>query len=330
MPGIQDFTYLNFGKETVRGTPVAPTRKWLGDATGVLDVDPSLNFHTSENRGRRSTVYRVTQQAEDVNLKIAGDPTFDDMVWPLTQLKGGMTGVGGAADKTWTGAPSMTAANNPEAFSLDVGDDTQNYRIQYAMMRRWSLAAALGEVTKFTAEAFGQRAVKTAKATPADPASSPKIVGDLWTSKFAATFGGLAGAAVQTNLLVDWKLALETGLIWRHYQDGNLYGSQHVETSFAGTLDMTVESTAFAISEFYDKWLAQTTDYIRLKNTSPVVLGGSFPSLQFDFAVAYSKVVPIGAETEGINLYKISANLLDDGTNPLISPTLVCSMAAIP
>lgn len=330
MPGIQDFTYLNYGKETVRGTPVAPTRKWIGDSTGVLDVDPSLSFHTGENRGRRSMVARVTQQAEDVSLKISGEPTFDDMVWPLTQLKGGMTGTGAGADKTWAAAPSMTAANNPEAFSVDVGDDVQNWRIQYAMMRRWSLSAALGEVTKFQAEAFGQRAVKTAKATPADPASSPKIVGDLWTVKFAGTFAGLPGASISTNLLLDWKLSLETGLIWRHYQDGNLYGAQHVETTFAGTLELTVESTATAVSEFYDKWLAGTTDYVRLKNTSPVVLGGSFPSLQFDQAVLWSKVQPIGAETEGVNLYKITGNLMDDLTNPLVSPTLVCSLAAIP
>jgi hypothetical protein len=40
MPGTQIFTYFNVGKETVRGTPVAPTRKMLyAEGTGVLDVD---------------------------------------------------------------------------------------------------------------------------------------------------------------------------------------------------------------------------------------------------------------------------------------------------
>lgn len=332
MPGIQDFTYLNFGKETVRGTPVAPTRKFFGEGTGVLDVDPSLNFHEAANRGRRAQIFRSTQQAEDVTLKVrdAAGMTFDDWVWPLTQLKGGLTGTGGTADKTWAAAPSMTGANSPESFSVDVGDDVQNWRIQYAMMKSWVQSAGLNDVTHFEAELFGQRAVKTAKATPADPAVSPIIVGDLWTVKFAATFGGLAGAAVQTNLLQEHKLAIQTGLKWRHYQDGNLFGAQHVETSFAGALELTVESTAFAVSEFYDKWLSQTVDYVRLKNTSPVVLGSSFPSLQHDFAVLYSKVEPISGEDEGINLYKIQANLIDDGTNPLISPTLVCSLAVVP
>lgn len=330
MPGIQDFTYLNHAKETVRGTPVAPTRKLLGDATGVLDVEPSLNFHEGENRGRRSKVARVTQQGEDVSLKVRQDATFDDMVLFVTQLKGGLTGVGGAADKTWTANPSMTGANNQEAHTFDVGDDTQNFRVQYGMCSRFSQKAGLLGVTSIESEWFGQRAIKTAKATPADPASSPKIVADHWTVKFAGTFAGLAGAAVQTNLLVDHKLSIETGLIWRRYQDGNLYGSQHVETSFDGTLELTVESTATAISEFYDKWLSQTLDYVRLKNTSPVVLGGSFPSLQHDFGVYWSKVKPIDAEQDGINLYRITGRLADDLTNPLITTTLVCSLAAIP
>ena len=330
MPGIQEFTYLNFGKETVRGTPVAPTRKFIGDATGVLGEDIGLTFHETENRGRRAVAFRATQQTEDASLKVSGEPTFDDLVWPHTSIAGGKTGVGGGADKSWAFAPSMTAANVPEAFSVDGGDDVQNWRYQYVMWRRFSLAAAIGKVTKIEGDLFAQRALKVAKASPADPAASPKIVGDHWTVKVAGTFAGLPGASVQQALLLESKLDLTTGLIWRHYQDGNLYGAQHVETAFDGKFTMTVESTAFAVSEFYDKWKAQTLDYVRWKNTSPVVLGASFPSIQYDFAVLWSAVQPISDTSEGVNLWKIEGRLIDDGTNPLVSPTLVCSLAAIP
>jgi hypothetical protein len=221
----------------------------------------------------------------------------------------------------------MTGNNSQEAFSLDVGDDIQNWRVQYAMMKSWKLSAALGDVTRLEAELFGQRAIKVAKATPAANAAI-KIPGDLWTIKFATTFAGLAGASVQTNFLVDWELEVLTGLIWEHYMDGNLYGSQHVETSIGGSLKMTVESTALAVSELYDKWKAQTADYIRLKATGPV-LGGTNYSLQLDLPILWSKVPPISGERDGVNLYKVEANLLDDGTNA-ITPVLVCSLAAIP
>jgi len=331
MPGIQDFTIFNVGKETTRGTPVAPTRKMLGaEGTGVLEPDFHKNFHEKENRGRRSNVARVTTMGEDVALRmrLAEGVAYDDMVVPLSQLKGGMTGVGGAADKTWTAAPSMTALNNPEAYSIDVGDDVQNWRVQYGMMSRFKLAASLLDVTTLEASWFGQRAVKTAAAAPANNAA-PRIPGDLWTIKFAGTFAGLAGASVSTLLLLGWELEVLTGLLWRHYMDGNLYGAQHVETSISGTLKLSVESTAFTISEMYDKWAADTVDYVRLKATGPT-LGGTNYSLQFDLPILWSKVPPITrADQDQVNIYDVEANLYDDGTNA-ISPTLVCSLAALP
>lgn len=301
------------------------------DGTGVLGVDPHLNFHEGENRGVRTRIARATQQGEDVELSAStvSGVGYDDLVVPISQLKGGLTGAGAMADKTWTWQPAQTAANTPEAYSIDVGDDTQNWRIQYGMMSGWKLSAGLLDVTQLETKWFGQRAVKGAKAAPATN-SAVKIPGDLWTVKFAATQAGLAGASISTNLLLDWSLDVDTGLLWRHYMDGNLYGAQHVETDIAFTLSMTVESTSFAVSEFYDKWLAQTLDFVRFKATGPT-LGATNYSCLIDLPVLYSKVEPIGAEQDGINLYKVEANGTYDPTSGFsIQGVLVNSLAALP
>jgi hypothetical protein len=329
MPGTQVFTYANFGKETVRGTPVAPTRQFYAEGAGVLAEDAGLNFHEAENTGRRYRTRRATAQTEDVSLKIrtASGVGYDDLVIPFSQIAGGKTGVGGAADKTWTFTPSATAANNPEAYSVDVGDDIQNWRVQYGMARSFKIAAGLGDVTSLEMDMFGQRAIKTAKASPAINAAI-KIPGDLWTIKFAANIAGLGAASVQTNFLLDWELEVITGLKWRHYMDGNLYGAQHVETDIAWTLSMTVESTALAVSEFYDKAKAQTMDFIRLKATGPT-LGGTNYSAQIDTPVLYEIPEPITAEDDGVNLYKVVAHGSDDTTNGII-PVIVNSLAALP
>jgi hypothetical protein len=331
MPGTQIFTYANIGKETTRGTPVAPTRQMYVDGTGVLDVDPGLRFHEDENSGVRTKIRRATQTKEDVNLRMrtVDGVSYDDLVWPISQLHGGLTGSGAGADKTWTFTPSQTAANSPEAYSVDVGDDTQNYRCQYAMMRSFRLASALGDVTSLEADVFAQRAVKTAKASPALN-SAPKIPGDLWTIKFATSQAGLTGASVQTNFLVDFDLEVQTGLVPEHYMDGNLYFGQHVETSIMGVLSMTVESSALAVTELYDKWLAQTLDFVRLKATGPA-LGGSNYSAQIDLPVLWSKVEPVSAERDGINLYKAEGRLTYDPTSARsIQGVLVNSLAALP
>jgi hypothetical protein len=329
MPGTQIFTHFNVGKETTRGTPVAPTRQLYGVGTGVLAPDFGLNFHEGENTGRRYRTRRATSQSEDVSLafRTVSGVGYDDLVVPLSQLKGGATGVGGGADKTWTFTPSPTAANAPEAYSVDVGDDVQNWRVQYAMARSFKLSAGLGDVTALEMDMFGQRAVKTAAAAPAVNAAI-KIPGDLWTIKFAANIAGLGAASVQSNFLVGWELNVVTGLLWRHYQDGNAYGSQHVETDISATLQLTVESTALAISEFYDKAVAATMDFLRLKATGPT-LGASNYSAQIDMPVLYDVPAIIAEDSDGVNLYRVTAHLADDGTNGII-PVIVNSLTALP
>lgn len=331
MPGTQVFSYANYGKETTRGTPVAPTRQFYAETVGILTIDAGLNFHEQENAGVRTRTRRTTSMTEDVHLKLAttAGVGYDDLLFPFSQLKGAVAGVGAGADKTYTYTPSMTAANSPEAFSVDVGDETQNWRCQYVMAESFKLSAALGDVTSLEMECFAQRAVKTAKASPAIN-SAIKIPGDLWTIKFAASAAGLTGASISTNFLNAWELEVMTGLVFRHYMDGNLYFGQHVETAIDATLSMTVESTALAVSEFYDKAIANTLDFIRLKATGPA-LGGSNYSAQIDLPVLYEVPEPIAEEQDGVNLYKVNAHLAYDPTSAAsIAPVIVSSLTALP
>lgn len=328
-PGTQVFTYVNFGKETTRGTPVAPTRQFYDDGVGALKVSAGLNFHESENTGRRYRIRRSTSTTEDVelNFKTTSGIGYDDLIWPFSQLNGTMVAVGAGADKTWTATPSATGLNAPLAFSMDIGDDTQNWRCQYSMLQSFKLSAAIGGLTEFEAKGFAQRAIKTAKASPAINAAV-KIPADLWTIKIAANIAGLGAASVIPNWLQSWELEVMTGLKWRHYLDGNLFGAQHVETDIAATLTMTVESLAQSVTEFYDKAIANTISFIRLKATGPV-LGGSNYSAQIDMPVLYEEPDIISQEDDGVNLYKVVAHLADDTTNGII-PVFVNSMATMP
>ena len=329
MPGTQVFTYVNYGKETTRGTPVAPTRQLYAEGTGVMTPIIGQNFHETENTGRRYRTRRVTRTTQDVNIQIAtpAGVSYDDLILPFTQIKGGATGVGAGADKTWTFTPSATAANNPEAFSFDIGDDIQNWRCQYTQFRSFKISAGLGDVTQLEMDGYAQREVKGAKATPAIN-SSIKIPSDLWTLKVAANIAGLTAASVITNFLIGFDLEVFTGLKWRHYLDGNLYGSQHVETDISWMLNLKVEATAQAVTEFYDKAAADTMSFLRLKATGPS-LGASNYSAQIDMPVLYEMPEIIAEEDEGVNIWNVAAHGADDGTNGIV-PVLVNSLAAIP
>lgn len=329
MAGTQIFTYANFGVESTRGTPVAPTRQFYAEGSGLIEPNFGLNFHEGENTGVRLRTRRATSQSEDVawNVRTVSGVGFDDLVIPFSYLKGGVTPTGALADRTWTFTPSWTAANSPNAYSIDAGDDTQNWRVQYAMAQSFKLSAALGDVTQLEMSGFGQRAVKGSKATPSAN-SAIKIPGDLWTIKFAANIAGLGAASVQSNFLIGWELDVQTGLKWRHYMDGNAYGSQHIETDIAATLTMTVESTSTAVSEFYDKAVAGTMDFLRLKATG-TTLGSSNYSAQIDMPVLYEVPKIISGDDDGVNLYEVTAHLAYDGTNGII-PVIVNSLTALP
>jgi hypothetical protein len=92
---------------------------------------------------------------------------------------------------------------------------------------------------------------------------------------------------------------------------------------------MTVESTAQAVSEFYDKWKAQTLDFIRLKATGPV-LGATNYSSQIDLPCYFDEPDPISGEDDGVNLYTVTAHGTYDATSAAaIALTTVNSIAAL-
>jgi hypothetical protein len=333
-PGLRLNTYCNIATEVTSGTPVAPTRTLQMQADGLLDVDFSLNFHENENRGVRTRIARTpTQQAEDVNLSLSTITGigYDELPILFAVLNGTATAVGGSADKTWTQSPNMGTTNSPKSFTLDIGDDVQNWRTQYSQWSTIKLSSALGSLTQLEASGFAQRAIKTSKSTSAASTAPIMIPGDLWTIKFASTQGGLTGASIVSNFLVDWELEIDTGLRWRHYMDGNLYGGQSVESAdISGNLMMTVESTAQTISQFYDKYATPQLDFIRLKATGPT-LGSSNYSSQIDLPVFYDKPQILAALDDGVNLYKIPARLAyDSTTSKSIQLVTVAALTALP
>ena len=333
MAGTQVFTRISAGKESTKGTPVATTRRFYGVAAGNFDLGDTWAYHEEENRGIRTRPSRApTQVAEDPRLKLATTDGigYDDLVIPLSMgLRGGQTGTGAGADKTWTLTAQNTATNAYESFSFDVGDDTQNWRLQYVQPTRWQISSALNGLTSFEADCLAQRAIKTTASTPAET-SPVKIPGDLWTVKFATTLAGLTGASVQTNFLRTWSLEWMTGIKPRHYADGNLYFGQTQETDLAGKLTMEVESTALAVSEFVDKYRAGSLSFVRLKATGPT-LGSTNYSLQLDVPVYYEEPKVIASVDDQVNLYTVSARVAYDPTGAQsLGVVLVNSLAAIP
>lgn len=333
MAGIEAFARMALAKETVKGTPVAPARRMYGVVAGNFELGDDWNFAEEENRGTKTRISRApTQVREAPTFKYitADGVSYDDIIVLFDAgVRGGQAFTGAGADKSVVQAIVNTATGTQDSFTWDIGDDVQNWRLQYCMPTRIMMSAQLGGKTQVESDWFAQRAIKTVAATPAEN-TGVKIPSELWTVKFAATFAGLAGASISTNFLRSWSLELMTGLSPRFYLDGNLFLGQHVESSVVGTITMESESTAFAVSEIVDKYRAGTLDFIRMKATGPT-LGASNYSSQLDIPVYWDKPQILSAVDDGVNLYSWTGRVAYDVTAAKsLESTTVQSLTAFP
>jgi hypothetical protein len=333
MAGILPFTYMQLGKETVAGTAVAATRMLFPDGSGMINVD-RMQALTGGNRGTRSNIVRATQMGIAVTLpfKTAADVgiAFDELPIMGSQLKGGVTGSGAGADKAWAFAPSQTGANAQESYTVEVGDPTQEFEVEYCQASGFKLSAARGGLTQGEIDWFGRQPTKSTK-TAVAATNSVKIPGYLWKVRFAATQAGITGASDVTNFLRSYALDVQTGLTPQFYLDGNAYFGQSQESqNIGGTIELVIDSNAQAITQFYDKSVADTVDFIQLLATGPT-LGSSTYIAKLQMAVLYEEPEIISGDIDGVNTYKVVGHIAYDPTwAQALTMDVTCSLAALP
>ena len=333
MAGTQLFTTFSLGKESIAGTSVATTREFYPDGTGNFEFDTMLSLYRG-NRGTRAQLVGGIEKGLLARANYKSNPdiglAYDELPIFDSQLDGGNTGAGGSADKTWTIAPSMTGANSQETYTVEVADDVQGWEMEYGFLPEFTISWSQDSMAQVEAPWTGRQWTKVTQ-TAVAANTAIRIPGHLWKIRFATAQSGLAGASDSANFLLDASLHHFTGLVPRFYSDGLAYFGQTQEAlEQRAEITMHVESTALAVSEFYDKWRAQTVDFIQFKATGPV-LGASFYSSQRQYAVLYTDVKPISSESEGVNIYEVTAQTVYDATwATYFAGSTVCSISALP
>ncbi|MEY4170633.1 MAG: hypothetical protein RLZ94_1706 [Actinomycetota bacterium] len=332
MPGVRLLSHFQIGKETTPGTAVAATRRFAPDLNGTFQIDWMKTFHEGRSTGTRTPISYSTQQGTMVSISYrTPDDTgiaFDELPYFLIFPGGGTAGTGSTA-VTWGHAWGGTATGSAVSYTIEYGDDVQNYESEYCQASRVRISAEPQGLTNFEADFVGRQATKSSK-TALTLGNPVRIPGYLWKPRFATAQSGLSGASDIPNFLVSWDAEWTTGLTPRFYHDGLAYFGQMVESQpVAGTLHMIVESNATAITQFYDKGSAGTIDFVQMKATGPT-LGASNYSAQFQFAVEYETVNPLSSEADGVNLYDITARIVYDSTwGQSVGATVVCSLASL-
>lgn len=149
--GQEFFTVCQYGKETTKGTAVAATKVRVGVAPRIISdtrpefIEEQFNIRMASRRvGIYERLYTNTLSSPNAG--------FQQLLLPFsTGLKGGVTAAEttpAQGDYLWTFTPGLTVAagdNAPEAFTLQVGDDQQAWRIPYCMTDRITLKGKVSQ-----------------------------------------------------------------------------------------------------------------------------------------------------------------------------------------
>lgn len=170
---------------------------------------------------------------------------------------------------TWTYLPGLTTQNTPDitdgidTFTLEHADNGQNYETEFCFTTKLEISGVVNEDVKFN-WAFNGRQVTESSITAGltEPAAKYFAVNNakLFIDANYAAIGGTQ----KSGVLLGFKWTFETGFVERYTADGNVYFTALNEDAKTVSLELTFQNDTTIVEAELDKFLAQTTSYIRL------------------------------------------------------------------
>lgn len=262
--GLPGLKRIQGGLESVAGTAVAATAKWPAMLLGGSLKDRTL-IQPADERGSMAAAHRSYAPSYLWQDKLSGDVTFEDFIILLGMaIKGGIApSTVDTSAKLWTYTPSMTAANTPDTYTLEFGDNVQAYEAEYVFATGLEISGAMDEALKFSADIVGRQLT----ATTFTGALSDRSVETALTNKtklYIDDSGGTIGNTQKTATLIEWTWRLPSHFVVKRYQDGTLYFTAHAETKMQPELDLLCEFNS-SVATLRTKYIAETRQLVRLK-----------------------------------------------------------------
>lgn len=336
MPTVKVFRLNQRGKEGTRGDAVAATARWLGEMTLRENNKLYLPEHPYGVLSQHySPGFQVAKAAE---LAFASDLTFKQIVdFLIMAIKGGVSGVGGGADKTWTFSHDVDDDPVPDTFTVELANTADpdgtvyGREVEYVFCKRLGISASIDDPMKLSADLVGRQvtdaAVTGSIGVPSawEPVLSNKLI--VYLDSSWATLGTTPLSAK----IVDMNLDIVTGLREGKYLSGNLYFDAYLFGPLAVDLTMTLEFDATADAE-QEYVRDRTRRFLRLKALGSA-LGGSNLTFQVDLSCIHAEdsIQELFSDREGNDTVRLHLLGAYDPTGAKdIEITVVNSLAAIP
>lgn len=305
--GSDFFNKIQYGKETTKGTPVAGTQMFIGQMPPIKSDRKAVQ--PVEHFGVRAESFRsVVHQYLYNNTLSVEHGAFQHLPLLFSSIKGGVTAAEqttAQSDYLWDFTPSLTAANNPDAFTLRFGDDAQAYISEYCMFERIRISGQIAQgmdasPVKIEADVFG-RQIQTSTFTGA---LTPRTLEPI-NAKLARLYYNDTWAAVGTTeldgILRSFDIEIITGVHPRFVGSALRTFDSHGEGIIGVMGTFGIEGGADAAAIFADQ---QQNDFkvCRLSIDGSQIGTGDNYNLTIDFGGSFEDASPISGADRGDNL----------------------------
>jgi len=244
--GLRALRKIQIGEEAIKGTAIPATNA----LAGVLTMKESPTIHRPvEERGQLAEFSRSVKVANLAELTLESDVTFEQILWLLHMgVLGGVVPVTAGAPATanrWTFTPAMAAAGVFDSFTIEYGDDIEQWESEYCMASAIEISGAMNEPMKVRGDIFGRKMTVCAFTG----AFSVPTVESVLTQKarlYIDDETGKIGGTIQSDTLIGFTYRINTGLTFKRFADGSIDFSSYNENFKGVELRMTFAFNAGA------------------------------------------------------------------------------------
>lgn len=302
---------IQIGEETTRGTGVAATRI-LGADIGPIPLDRKwepvklATGKRSQRNAKRNDTYLVNDALKFSNAYYQLLPMLIRGV-----LVGGTTGAEQTAsqlDYLWSATPALTGDNAQKAYTVELGDDQQEFEHEYTMFTGFKLGGQIpadggdAPVSLELPYFARQIAESTFTASQALHTSAEFMNAKLARLYKDTTFAGVGGTEI-TNILRGFEIECINGAHPKFLGSGNKYFDSHGHGPLGLMLTLDLESGS-AANTIYDEYQAGTERALRFAINGSQLGSGLNYRVRFDVFGYWETVVPLSKEIDSNNIHR--------------------------
>lgn len=276
-----------FGKQTVHGTGVTPTR--AVPFSGVLEIQPNWQDQTDLDVGSIDPVLPAYRTGTDITASLTGQLSYDNI--PLLMaaaIRGGQTAVTSSSTYQWTHAGLSTTATSLDEFTVEWGDDvaSDGMRARDGILESLELGfdEGLGPWAITSGWRFGYADTGVTLTSGLMVGSNlPLVMGGDTKLYIDDTSAGIGVTAI-TDALHRASIRINNSIDVKRFANGSNsrfavagYGLTQREITASFTFAKTSQTVGLASEAA--KWLSAdpTNRYLKVEVTSPAIIAGAIP-----------------------------------------------------